>query len=95
MEGRGDMTKAPRSLHDLRRRIDVQAKAEPAWCFWGLYVHVCTRETLREASQLAKANNGAPGIAGVTFAAIEVSGVDAFLEQMQDELVTRTYPPMQ
>jgi len=89
------MTKAPISLQDLRRRIYVKAKAEPSWCFWGLYVHVCKLETLREAYQLAKANNGAPGIDGVTFEAIEVSGVDAFLEQIQDELVTRTYHPMQ
>ena len=88
------MTKAPISLQDLRRRIYVKAKAEPSWCFWGLYVHVCKRETLREAYQLAKANNGAPGIDGVTFEAIEASGVDAFLAQIQDELVTRTYHPM-
>jgi RNA-directed DNA polymerase len=94
MEGRGDMTTAPRSLQDLRRRLYVKAKAEPSWCFWGLYVHVCKRETLREAYQLAKANNGAPGIDGVTFEAIEASGVDAFLAQMQDALVTRTYRPM-
>ncbi len=88
------MTKAPMSLQDLRRRIYVKAKAEPSWCFWGLYVHVCKWETLREAYQLAKANNGAPGIDGVTFEAMEGSGVDAFLAQIQDELVTRTYHPM-
>src|SRR5918911_2447857 len=94
MGGRGDMTTAPISLQDLRRRIYVKAKAEPAWRFWGLYVHVCKLETLREAYRLAKANNGAPGIDGVTFEAIEASGLDAFLEQIQDELVTRTYQPM-
>lgn len=94
MEGRGDMRKTPRSLQDLRRRISVKAKAEPSWCCWGLYVQVCKRETLREASQLAKANNGAPGIDGVTFEAIAGSGGDAFLTQMQDALVTRTYHPM-
>ena len=69
------MTKAPMSLQDLRRRIYVKAKAEPSWRFWGLYVHVCKLETLREAYRLAKANNGAPGIDGVTFEAIEASGV--------------------
>ena len=88
------MTKAPISLQDLRRRIYVKAKAEPAWRFWGLYVHVCKMETLREAYRLAKQNNGAPGIDGVTFEAIEASGVEAFLEQIRDELVTRTYRPM-
>ena len=88
------MTKTPISLQDLRRRIYAKAKAEPSWRFWGLYVHVCKRETLREAYQLAKANNGAPGIDGVTFEAIEASGVDTFLAEIQDALVTRTYRPM-
>ena len=88
------MTKTPISLQDLRRRIYAKAKAEPSWRFWGLYVHICKRETLREAYQLAKANNGAPGIDGVTFEAIEASGVDTFLAEIQDALVTRTYRPM-
>jgi RNA-directed DNA polymerase len=43
---------------------------------------------------MAKSNDGAPGIDGVTFAAIEESGVDSFLRQIRDELVTNTYRPM-
>jgi len=31
-----------------------------------------------------------PGIDGVTFAAIEASGVEGFLQQLRDELVSRT-----
>jgi RNA-directed DNA polymerase len=88
------MTKSPSSLQDLRRRIYVKAKAEPTGRFWGLYVHVCKRETLQEAYQMAKSNNGAPGIDGVTFEAIEESGVESFLKQIQDELVHNTYRPM-
>ena len=88
------MTKAPMSLQDLQRRIYTKAKAEPSWRFWGLYVHVCKMETLYEAYRLAKANNGAPGSDGVTFEAIEASGVEAFLQQIRDELVARTYQPM-
>jgi RNA-directed DNA polymerase len=88
------MIKAPISLQDLRRRIYVKAKAEPTWRFWGLYVHVCKIETLQEAYQMAKSNNGAPGIDGVTFDAIEESGVESFLNQIQDELVHETYQPM-
>ena len=65
------MTKAPIDLQDLRRRLYVKAKAEPSWRFWGLYVHVCKRETLLEAYRLAKLNDGAPGIDGVTFEVIE------------------------
>jgi RNA-directed DNA polymerase len=88
------MTKAPIGLQDLRRSLYVKAKAEPACRFWGLYVHVCKMETLREAYQMAKKNNGAPGIDGVTFEAIEESGVESFLQQIQDELVSNRYRPM-
>jgi RNA-directed DNA polymerase len=51
-------------------------------------------ETLRDAYQMARSNDGAPGIDGVTFAAIEPSGVESFLEQIREELVTNTYRPM-
>jgi hypothetical protein len=88
------MTKPLVSLQDLGRRIYAKAKAEPSWRFWGLFVHVCKRETLHEAYALARRNDGAPGVDGVSFAAIEESGVDGFLEQIRDELVSRRYVPM-
>ena len=87
------MIKAPIRLQDLRRRLYVKAKAEPTWRFWGLYVHVCKREALWEAYQLAKENDGAPGIDGVTFQAIEAGGLERFLEQLREELVKRSYRP--
>jgi RNA-directed DNA polymerase len=88
------MTKAPIGLQDLRKRIYIKAKAEPEWRFWGLYVHVCKLETLQEAYAIARKNNGAPGIDGVTFAAIEQSGVEEFLLQIRDELVEFRYLPL-
>lgn len=88
------MTKAPIGLQDLRKRIYIKAKAEPQWRFWGLYVHVCKLETLQEAYAMARKNNGAPGIDGVTFAAIEQSGVEEFLLQIRDELVEFRYLPL-
>ena len=88
------MTKPLISLQGLIRKIYAKAKAEPSWRFWGLYVHVCKEETLREAYRAAKENDGAPGIDGVTFEAVEGSGVDAFLKQIRDELVSRQYVPM-
>jgi RNA-directed DNA polymerase len=51
-------------------------------------------ETLYEAYQMAKENGGAPGIDGVTFETIEESGVESFLRQIRDELLTNTYRPM-
>ena len=88
------MRKAPISLQDLRRSLYVKAKADSTWRFWGRYVHVCKTETLREAYQMAKGNDGAPGIDGVTFEAIEEGGVESFLRQIRAELVTHTYRPM-
>jgi RNA-directed DNA polymerase len=92
--GKGEMTKAPIGLQDLRRSLYVKAKAEPLWRFWGLYVHVSKTETLREAYRMARSNNGAPGIDGVTFQAIEEGGVQGFLGQIRTELVNNTYRPM-
>src|SRR5215210_6980688 len=88
------MIKAPIDLQDLRRRLYVKAKAEPSWRFWGLYVHVCKMETLWEAYRMARNNDGAPGIDGVTFEAIEESGAEGFLRQIREELVSNTYRPM-
>jgi RNA-directed DNA polymerase len=88
------MTKPPITLQNLRRKIYVKAKAEPSWRFWGLYVHVCKLETLRAAYALAKANDGAPGIDGVTFETIDAAGVEDFLAQLRDELVSFRYRPL-
>src|SRR5450631_3359872 len=51
-------------------------------------------ETLQEAYRMAKSNDGAPGIDGVTFDAIEESGTESFLTQIRNELVANTYRPM-
>ena len=87
------MTKTSVSLQDLRRRIYVKAKADKLKRFWGLYVHICKKETLRAAYDMAKRNDGAPGIDGVTFEAIEKGGLDAFLLDMQSELLSWMYLP--
>jgi RNA-directed DNA polymerase len=86
-------TKTPVNLQDLRRSLYIKAKAEPAWRFRGLYVHVCKMETLQEAYRMAKKNDLAPGIDGVAFEAIEEGGKESFLQQIRDELVSNTYRP--
>src|SRR5919108_4722832 len=94
MGGKGGMIKTSISLQDLRRRIYTQAKAEKSGRFWGLYVHVCKLETLQAAYEMAKCNDGAPGIDGVTFAAIEAAGVEEFLQELRDELISEAYRPL-
>jgi RNA-directed DNA polymerase len=67
------MTATRISVQDLRERIGDKAKADPRHRFWGMYVHLCRVDVLREAYRLAKKNDGAPGIDGMTFADIEAS----------------------
>jgi RNA-directed DNA polymerase len=86
------MIKPSIELQDLRKKIYIKAKAEKTWKFWGLYVHVCKLETLRAAYEMARKNKGAPGIDGVTFTAIEESGLEVFLEKIREELVNGTLP---
>jgi len=88
------MIKTSISLQELRKRIYTKAKADKAWRFWGLYVHVCKEETLWEAYRLVRANRGAPGIDGATFDAIEAWGLDAFFQQLRGELISGAYRPM-
>lgn len=87
------MTTTSINLQDLRRRMYTKAKAEKLWRFWGLYVHVVKLETLHAAYEMAKRNDGAPGVDGVTFAAIEEAGVEDFLRALQNELITEAYRP--
>ena len=88
------MTKTPISLQDLRRKIYLEAKADKSKRFWGLYVHICKLETLQEAYRLTRKNKGAPGIDGVTFGSIEEAGLEDFLMQIQNELISGEYRPM-
>lgn len=88
------MIKPTISLQDLRRRIYVKAKTEKSWKFWGLYSHMYKLETLEAAYKLAKQNNDAAGIDGVTFEIIERAGLKRYISEIQMELATETYRPM-
>ena len=87
------MTKTSITLRELRKRIYTCAKADKQHRFWGLYIHICKMETLREAYKLSKANDGAPGIDGVTFEQVEQQGVESFLLEIQQSLNDETYLP--
>lgn len=88
------MTKTSIGVQDLQQRIGEKAKADPQHRFWGLYTHVWKLDILEAAYRLAQQNNGAPGVDGVTFAEIEAQGVQEFLQQLSDELRTKTYRPL-
>jgi group II intron reverse transcriptase/maturase len=89
------MIKAPVSLQDLRRRIYQKAKSDKQHRFWGIFVHITKIETLSEAYRIAKQNGGSPGIDNQKFEDIEAHGRVKFLREIQEELTSGRYKPMQ
>src|SRR5246500_3113369 len=83
----------PEKIRTLQRKLYCKAKADPAFRFYVLYDKICREDILRHAYVLARGNAGAPGVDGVTFAAIETSGLEAWLVGLREELVSKTYRP--
>lgn len=85
----------PPKLRELRQKLNAKAKREPGFRFYSLYGHICRAEVLRAAWRQVRANDGAPGIDGVTIEQIDASeeSVHAFLSDIEQQLRTRTYRP--
>ncbi len=83
----------PEKIRNLQRKLYVKAKAEPEYRFYLLYDKVYREDILEHAYKLAKANRGAPGVDGVTFAEIEEAGVQEWLSGIRQELREKRYKP--
>jgi RNA-directed DNA polymerase len=83
----------PEKIRSLQRKLYRKAKAEPAFRFYVLYDKICREDILRHAYGLARANAGAPGVDGVSFAEIEAQGLEAWLARLREDLVSKTYRP--
>ena len=81
----------PEKIRTLQRKLYVKAKAEPEFRFYQLYDKVWRADILAHAYAQARANAGAPGVDGVTFAQIEDAGLEAWLWALQEELRAKTY----
>src|SRR5271165_1515638 len=83
----------PDKIRSLQRKLYCKAKAEPAFRFYVLYDKICREDILLHAYRLARANAGAPGVDGITFAQVEDEGLEAWLAGLREELVSKTYRP--
>jgi retron-type reverse transcriptase len=71
----------------------AKAKANPAYRFYTLVDKIHRKDVLQTAWNRCRANGGGPGVDGQSFAGIEHHGVEAWLEQLAQELRTKTYRP--
>jgi len=89
------MLVTPVKIRTLQRKLYAKAKQEPGYRFYALYDKVYRGDVLQHAYRLVRSKKGAPGIAGVSFDAIEAAkGVETFLEGLAEEVKNRTYRPM-
>lgn len=77
----------------LQLKLYQKAKQQPTYKFYILYDKVFLVHILEQAYLRCKAKAGSPGVDKVSFAQIEQAGRGAFLEQIREELRTRSYTP--
>src|SRR5580704_16929705 len=83
----------PDKVRDLQNKLYRKAKSEPNFRFYQLYDKVYRADVLLRAWALAKANHGAPGVAGESFGDIESKGVMKWLDGLGKDLHDKTYEP--
>ena len=83
----------PMKVRTLQAALHTKAKNSPDYRFYALYDKIYRRDVLGFAYERCRANGGAPGIDGQSFADIEASGKDRWLDELAEELRNETYQP--
>jgi RNA-directed DNA polymerase len=81
------------SVQKLQNALHAKAKGEPTFRFYALYDKVYRKDVLWSAWRRCLANGGKPGVDGQTFEDIEAYGPTKWLEELAEELRSKTYQP--
>jgi len=83
----------PEKVGKLQTALHAKAKAAPSYRFYLLYDKLYRWDVLVFAYERCKANKGAAGVDGQSFADIEAYGEKRWLEELAKELQDKTYQP--
>jgi len=83
----------PSSVQKLQTALHAKAKEAPGFRFHALYDKVYRKDVLTHAYERCKANGGAAGVDQQTFEDIEQYGRERWLDELTQELKSRTYQP--
>ena len=89
----GMSLRTPPTVQELQTALHAKAKGEPRYRFYALYDKVYREDVLAHAYARCRANRGAPGVDGQTFADIESSGRERWLAELARELKEKAYRP--
>src|SRR6202166_5322092 len=93
-EGLAMSLATPESVQKLQTALHDKAKRSPDFRFYALYDKVYRKDVLTFAYKCCKANGGAAGVDNQTFEGIEAYGAERWLDELTQELKSRTYRPL-
>src|SRR5260370_2490515 len=83
----------PSKIRELQIKLYRKAKDEAEFRFYQLYDKVYREDILNHAYELARANDGAPGVDGKSFEDIESAGLTEWRTGLREDLRNKTYQP--
>ena len=84
----------PESVQKLQAALHDKAKKSSNFRFYALYDKVYRKDVLAFAFECCKANGGAAGVDNQTFEDIEAYGARRWVDELTEELKSRTYRPL-